>query len=57
MVDEDPKVLELDLIYAIDNNGSGFSKVFYEPSLGRYDDKSNVYVTDSHEDDNAICIN
>jgi hypothetical protein len=66
LVKDHPKYLELDVITSKDAEGNGFEEVYYEPSVGVFDDDE--YVPSNSEDFeeeyeytdkdiNAICIN
>jgi hypothetical protein len=66
MVEEDPSLLELDVITSKDDEGNGFEEVYYSPSVGVFED-SEFVPSDSEDfeeeyeytkkDINAICIN
>ena len=66
LVKDHPEYLELDVITSKDAEGNGFEEVYYEPSVGVFDDDE--YVPSNSEDFeeeyeytdkdiNAICIN
>lgn len=67
MVEEDPSLLELDVITAKDSEGNGFEDVYFEPSVGVFTKDSEFVPSDSEDfeeeckytkkDINAICIN
>ena len=46
---------DLDVIYAKDDEGNGYSEVYYNPSVGMY--SCNEFDTTSEEQNNAFCIN
>lgn len=48
---------DLELCFAMDNEGNGFSSVFYEPSLGYFDGESFSNAKHGEQTPNAICIN
>lgn len=59
--EEHPEALELDVIASIDDEGNGYNKVQYYPSVGRFEDGEfrglDEDSDDDEEDTNAICIN
>lgn len=55
IVEEDPKNLELEVIYSIDDEGNAFHKIAFTPSLGYYDNDLGEFDQDHYV--NAICIN
>ena len=68
MVDADPSILDLEVIYSEDDRGSDYNRVAYTPCLGYYNDQDQefihdkVYIQELREDDpsiqiNAICLN
>lgn len=63
LVRTNPEYLELEVISAKDEEGNGFDKVEFEPSLGNYNDEEFTQVEnfeDLDEDDriiNSVCIN
>ena len=65
MVENDPNLLELTVVTAIDSEGNGFEEVYYTPSPGVYIKREFHQLNDDEEDDygytvddiNAICIN
>lgn len=68
MVSENPAILELDVVNAIDDEGNGYEKVYYSPSLGFYDSADKEFTSkdqfaeleaSGYEDleINSICIN
>ena len=63
---EDPSLLELPLVYSRDDEGNGFNHVYYDPSLGYFDEERDgdficEDVFDEHglnkSEINSICIN
>lgn len=57
LVEANPDILELDVIYSVDDEGNEFDYVSYPPSLGMYEDGSFDSDHYSGEEINAICIN
>jgi len=63
MAKEDPSILELTVVNAIDSEGNGYDKVVYTPSLGHLDeDGEGIFAEEDLEDEesypiNCICIN
>lgn len=61
--DENPDALEMDVIYAKDDEGNGYQGIYYEPSLGYFDEDRDFTPVDSEdfeeyeEEANAVCIN
>jgi len=59
LVKENKELLELDVVYASDDEGNYFDKVKFTPCIGTYESGSFItFKEDSHKGDlNAICIN
>lgn len=63
LVKEDPKSLDLEVIYSIDDEGNAFRSVYFEPTKGRFDSDEFLSGDQLEERDrdeseiNAICIN
>ncbi len=59
LVEQNKELLELDVVYSVDDEGNGFDKVKYFPCIGTYESGSFItFREDSHKGDlNAICIN
>jgi hypothetical protein len=66
LVKDHPEYLELDVISSKDSEGNGFEEVYYEPSVGVFDDEDFCPMgSDDFEEEyeytdkdvNAICIN
>lgn len=55
LVEENPEMLEFDVVYAGDNEGNAYDKVYYEPTVGYYEDRE-FHQGDDY-DYNAVCIN
>lgn len=57
-IKENPKALEMDAIYSKDDEGNGYSHVFYSPTLGKVDKDMEFkdYKT-TNGDNNCVCIN
>jgi hypothetical protein len=67
-VKEDPRILELNVLYSKDDEGNGFERIYYGPTLGFFDDSDREFYDAGSEDFeeeygytkehiNAICIN
>lgn len=64
MVEENPTILEYDVVYSKYSEGNSYDDVYYSPSLGYYEDRG-FKQTDYDENDeeieseeiNSICIN
>jgi hypothetical protein len=56
IVKENPKVLEFEVISAIDDEGNGYSPVIFSPTLGTFED-GEFEDTKEIENQNSICIN
>jgi hypothetical protein len=60
---ESPDILDLELVYAGDEEGNDFHSLNYLPTLGVFEhgefySKNNLEDTDYTEDDiNALCVN
>ena len=52
-----PEALDLDVIYAMDDEGNGFNLVFCNPTIGEYDGEYCGEFNGESEINNAICIN
>lgn len=59
LVEQNKELLELDVVYAGDDEGNYFDKVKFTPCIGKYESGSFItFREDSHKGDlNAICIN
>jgi len=59
LVKQNKELLELDVVYSVDDEGNNFSKVIFTPCIGTYESGSFLeFEEDSHKGDlNAICIN
>jgi hypothetical protein len=61
---KDKSILQLDVVYSTDDEGNGFSGIYYSPTIGVYDGD---YEFDGFDPDdtesskgktaNAVCIN
>ncbi len=59
---ENPECLDMEIVYARDDEGNGYQKVSYEPSKGFFNDndftpESQLEECEITEKPNAICIN
>lgn len=69
LVAENPEVLDFDVIAAIDDEGNGFNRVNYPPSVGSFDGNEKEFDSESQINNpengyevenypiNAVCIN
>ncbi len=65
LVNDNPGALELELITSIDDEGNGYNRVFYTPSLAIYDGSELIVTWDENEEEipvtidkaNCICLN
>jgi len=63
LIQENPKALELEIIYARDDEGNGFQKVetipslCYTPELKKYHIDEVQFDEDDYDKPNAVCIN
>lgn len=64
LVNERPELLELDVIYAKDEEGNGFEELYYGPTVGCLTEDREFVPFDQYEDfeldetnTNSICIN
>jgi hypothetical protein len=62
-VEENPKALELEVVTSKDDEGNGYNRVYYEPSMGHYDGDDftpHSQFEDWNRDDddlNSVCLN
>lgn len=58
-VKNDPSLLELDVVYASDEEGNSYHLLGNEPNTGRFEDNDFMFSDELEIDDepNAICIN
>jgi hypothetical protein len=68
---EKPETLEMDVIYARDDEGNGYQGIYYEPTLGVFDEEGEFHSEANIKEDaeyyeeyeidvstiNAVCIN
>jgi len=54
LVEEHPEAKDMTVVYSSDDEGNNFSKAFYPPTIGHWDDHG--FVGDS-KDNNAVCLN
>jgi len=56
LVEENSEVGNFEVVYSIDEEGNGFGQIFYDPTLGVFNDGE--FNTDMDiEYKNAVCIN
>lgn len=63
LVKENPKCLDMDIVYGVDDEGNEFIPVSYEPQVGVF--KNKAFYTPSEykhfsitaKEENAVCIN
>lgn len=62
-IKNNPQLKDCIVIYAKDEEGNGFEKVFYTPTKGYYEDRNFIEKDNfnawslNEEDINAVCIN
>lgn len=56
IAEENPDVLEYDVIYSSDDEGNDYQKIHYGPSIGYYEDREFRQYDEDYEP-NAVCIN
>jgi sucrose-6-phosphate hydrolase SacC (GH32 family) len=63
-VKENPETLDMNVITSEDDEGNGFSPVYFTPSKGFYNDSAGFIYYEAYEaykidnsDTNAVCIN
>ena len=62
LLKENPELANAEVVYSTDDEGNGFSRVHYNPSIGHFDgeefrSKSDIEDEDEEETPNAVCIN
>jgi hypothetical protein len=49
---------KLECVYSKDDEGNGFHKIFYHPSIGKYNSREEYFEsTDTPENINSVCVN
>jgi len=56
IVEKDPEVLKLDVIYSKDDEGNQFNYIVFTPTICVYN-QENKTMDDTPNNPNAICIN
>ena len=56
LVKQNPKILELPVIYSADDEGNHYQMVHYTPTLGTFDDFDGEWEAET-VNPNAVCIN
>ena len=56
IVKENPNSLEMEVICSADDEGNHFNRVYYSPTIGRYN-SDGEFESDTILKPNAICIN
>ena len=54
LTESNPEALDMDVVYAKDEEGNGFTLAHYAPAIGNFDGHDFDGDTDNH---NAICLN
>ena len=57
---ENPKALDLPLVYSRDDEGNSFHKVYFDAGLGNYDENKREFLNKEEADGketNCVCIN
>lgn len=59
ILEEHPETADMDVVYSRDDEGNGFNRVHYTPTVGYYDQSDGDFSETEEEDGdaNAICIN
>ena len=68
LAQDNPSTLEMEVVYSKDDEGNGYSGVYYEPSIGHYDSDEREFTAkdlidgepEEYDEDikmNSICIN
>ena len=60
-----PELLDLQVIAAADDEGNGYSPVYFSPSFGYYDEADRDFYSENSDEDeiespgptNAVCLN
>jgi len=56
LIKRNPEALEFEVISAIDEEGNGYNKIYYAPSMGHFDN-GEFTNSDNPTYANSICIN
>ena len=57
---DNPKALDLPLVYSRDDEGNSFHKVYFDAELGSYDENKREFINKEEADGketNCVCIN
>ena len=62
LAEENPDILDFDVVYSGDDEGNNFNLVNYTPALGHFDRREYSFlpIGDAEEEDceiNSVCIN
>lgn len=59
MIKNNPKILDFECIYSIDDEGNAYKRVDFSPEVGEFDEECNEFytVSKSRKEENALCIN
>jgi len=54
-----PKLLDCDVVYSVDEEGNSFHAIYFDPTPGVYDYKTNDFdgLSIDDEDINSVCVN
>ena len=55
-IKENPKASDMEAITSIDDEGNGFKRIYYTPSLGNYRENDEEFNS-KIEPFNAVCVN
>ena len=57
-INQNPKILDLEVVYSTDEEGNGYRKVVYESCIIHFENLNTHYLQASDNNENpAICIN
>jgi hypothetical protein len=62
-IKENPNALDLEVVTSKDDEGNGYNRVYYSPTLGQFEDNEFIAYSQFDEwerddsDVNAVCVN
>lgn len=56
LIKKDPKLADMPVVYAIDEEGNAFNDVFFDATPG-HRGEDEMFTTDDGEEINCVCIN
>jgi len=54
---DNPEISDYIAITSKDAEGNGFEPIFYDPSIGYYDEVNKDFDMNNEIDENAVCVN